>query len=257
MQTYWLIKPGETDNFEDEDKAAEAAAMAAIAKSDGPSYVATAKNSTNLEEIESSLPPKILRLVSWNVEILKKQLQAVIAKRNAVNSKRNNDAQVARREADFNKQKHLLGEVTEVISLPKFDPKAHKNREPPNQVVIPDVVVRELRLFVSAIAASHRDVPFHNFEHASHVTMSVTKLLSRIVAPSEILDQEDEEGGDIHAALHDHTFGITSDPLTQFAVILSALIHDVDHYGGEYCVLRTAVEVPCPCSSFASCQSNH
>ena len=32
-------------------------------------------------------------------------------------------------------------------------------------------------------------------------------------------------------ALHDHTYGITSDPLTQFACIFAALIHDVDHYG--------------------------
>lgn len=28
-----------------------------------------------------------------------------------------------------------------------------------------------------------------------------------------------------------HTYGITSDPLTQFAVVLSALIHDIDHRG--------------------------
>jgi 3'5'-cyclic nucleotide phosphodiesterase len=32
-------------------------------------------------------------------------------------------------------------------------------------------------------------------------------------------------------ALHDHTYGITSDPLTQFACIFAALIHDVDHHG--------------------------
>lgn len=53
--------------------------------------------------------------------------------------------------------------------------------------------------------------------------MSVGKLLSRIVAPSDL---ELEEKG-----LHDHTYGITSDPLTQFACSFSALIHDVDHVG--------------------------
>lgn len=31
--------------------------------------------------------------------------------------------------------------------------------------------------------------------------------------------------------MHDHTYGITSDPLTQFACVLSALIHDTDHPG--------------------------
>ena len=30
---------------------------------------------------------------------------------------------------------------------------------------------------------------------------------------------------------HDHTYGITSDPLTQFACVFSALIHDADHQG--------------------------
>lgn len=60
-------------------------------------------------------------------------------------------------------------------------------------------------------------------QHASHVTMSVVKLLSRIVAP-ELKEASSN-------SLHDHTYGITSDPLTQFAVLLSALIHDADHPG--------------------------
>jgi hypothetical protein len=58
------------------------------------------------------------------------------------------------------------------------------------------------------------------------VTMSVSKLLSRIVAPDI-----DEKSKDLAHSLHDHTYGITSDPLTQFAVVLSGLIHDVDHVG--------------------------
>ena len=68
----------------------------------------------------------------------------------------------------------------------------------------------------------------HNFEHASHVSMSTVKLLSRIVAPGQNLKAQDNFASE---ELHDHTYGITSDPLTQFAVVLSALIHDVDHRG--------------------------
>jgi hypothetical protein len=55
--------------------------------------------------------------------------------------------------------------------------------------------------------------------------MSVTKLMSRIVAPSHLDDQL--EGTKQKKTLHDHTYGITSDPLTQFACAFSALIHDV------------------------------
>ena len=72
----------------------------------------------------------------------------------------------------------------------------------------------------------YKDNPFHNFEHASHVTMSVSKLLSRVVAPSS--QRQDQKEG---VSLHDHTYGITSDPLCQFACVLAALIHDVDHPG--------------------------
>jgi 3'5'-cyclic nucleotide phosphodiesterase len=60
----------------------------------------------------------------------------------------------------------------------------------------------------------------------------MTKLLSRIVAPSD-LDWDENDTKQKHKAtkVHDYSYGIASDPLTQFAVVLSALIHDVDHYG--------------------------
>jgi hypothetical protein len=75
------------------------------------------------------------------------------------------------------------------------------------------------------------DNPFHNFEHASHVTMSVVKLMARIVAPELEVDKQAVVGHEVASTLHDYTYGITSDPLTQFACVFSAMIHDVDHTG--------------------------
>jgi 3'5'-cyclic nucleotide phosphodiesterase len=55
--------------------------------------------------------------------------------------------------------------------------------------------------------------------------------MGRIV-PSTFNDNGGQSENEAKAlALHDHTYGITSDPLTQFACIFAALIHDVDHYG--------------------------
>ena len=90
----------------------------------------------------------------------------------------------------------------------------------------------QLRDYVAKIAGMYHPNSFHSFEHASHVTQSVMKLMARIVA-TEKIDYESMKYKRNQAAdeMHDHTFGITSDPLTQFACLFSALIHDVDHLG--------------------------
>jgi hypothetical protein len=125
----------------------------------------------------------------------------------------------------------VVDEVAEVITMPEFDARACSSNRDSNAATstsaVSEEAMKQLHEYVAVIARLYRDNPFHNFEHASHVTMSVSKLLSRIVAPREEKgDEKDQE-----ALLHDHTYGITSDPLTQFAVVLSALIHDVDHRG--------------------------
>jgi hypothetical protein len=121
-----------------------------------------------------------------------------------------------------------LDEVVEVIQLPGKKAQEQNMVLDPNSVHVSDKTVKMLHEYVSAIAALYHDNPFHCFEHASHVTMSVAKLLSRIVAPS---DMDFSDGQQALSTLHDHTFGITSDPLTQFACVIAALIHDVDHQG--------------------------
>lgn len=136
----------------------------------------------------------------------------------------------------------VLDEVVEVVTLPDNGSIAHSTAQANRQVVLPDSIMAELRSYVDCVATMYRNNAFHNFEHASHVAMSVSKLLSRIVAP-DLDDNDDLEDGvqnismrqikteQLALSLHDHTYGITSDPLTQFSCIFSALIHDVDHSG--------------------------
>jgi hypothetical protein len=57
----------------------------------------------------------------------------------------------------------------------------------PNSIILDSNVVKQLHELVTAIASLYCDNLFHNIEHASHVTMSVAKLLNRVVAPEKVM----------------------------------------------------------------------
>jgi hypothetical protein len=97
-------------------------------------------------------------------------------------------------------------EYAESIQLPRFDSNYSYTRQvDPATIELPKTVLHQLEDYVTSIACAYKnDNPFHNFEHASHVTMSTSKILQRVVAA------------------HDFAFGITSDPLTHFACVFSA-----------------------------------
>ena len=185
------------------------------------------------------------RLIDWNTDVLLRLLEKVVEYRleSGGGSKprwtKFGSSGLSGPRNCFEGKTTVIEEVTEVIALPSFDPNSIKSKQgssPPRQ--LPPEVRFQLREFVSAIAANYRDVPFHNFEHASHVTMSANKLMKRIIKPSDLESNKVKEGESKKVQrkvfaedLHFATFGISSDPLTQFAVVFSALIHDVDHYG--------------------------
>ena len=79
-------------------------------------------------------------------------------------------------------------------------------------------VVGELKEYVRMMLSGYNPCPYHNFEHAYHVTISTNKLVDMIVHqyPNEKLA---------------NTFGFRDDPLMQLSMIFSAIIHDVDHRG--------------------------
>ena len=204
------------------------------------------------------------RLVQWSVDVLKSLLMRIVAMRddeaedadNKIDLEAECDADDGVGEDSLNcrrkgrRQTHVdpaieyycngqtrtavLEEVKEIITLPS---KASKYKRDPNTVILPPAVVSQLELYVSNIAAMYKDNPFHSFEHASHVTQSVTKLLARVVTPdgasygSDMSFKQDKAELLPATQLHEYTYGITSDPLTQFACAFSALIHDTDHTG--------------------------
>jgi hypothetical protein len=73
----------------------------------------------------------------------------------------------------------------------------------------------------------YQDNPFHNFDHATHVTMSAHKFLKRVGTPTK----NEGDGSSSETDLDEYTYDMTSNPLTQFALVFCALIHDVDHAG--------------------------
>ncbi|CAJ1954887.1 unnamed protein product [Cylindrotheca closterium] len=79
--------------------------------------------------------------------------------------------------------------------------------------LVPTRVLEELRDFVLSVANSHGRNEFRNFHHASHVAHIAHLLVQSLQKHS------DEE--------HPVAF----DPLVRFAIVLSALVHDIGHTG--------------------------
>eukprot|EP00980_Cylindrotheca_fusiformis_P020401 scaffold7425_cov66-Cylindrotheca_fusiformis.AAC.2 len=174
---------------------------------------------------------KTERLVEWNVEVLTSLLEQIVGSRMGVV----NPIQIlSNAEKDIGMGgTTVLEEFTPVIPLKRFDTEELERRRRTTTVDIGNEAKSQLRQYISNISELYPDNGFHNFEHASHVTASVKKLLARIVntdgrnglaasTPTDNVDLADLVG---------HSYGITSDPLTQFTVVFSALIHDVDHPG--------------------------
>merc|ERR1711981_531597 len=123
------------------------------------------------------------RLINWNIDVLERLLKKIIARRTVID----------RKPTVVNWDRHerdaiVLNEVKEVIKLPEYDSK-YAETDNPDSIVLKPEVRFQLRDFVATIAFTYHDNPFHNFPHASHVCMSVTKLLSRIVAPDKDFEE--------------------------------------------------------------------
>lgn len=178
-------------------------------------------DSSNVSGAESELSAgdKMQRLVDWNVNVLAGLIRQILAARD--NSAATDWASIEKAEKQIGLNGTVLEEFQDIIEVSKREETKSKRASKSLPVAeLDDVAMEEIRSFLNQVSAMYRPNHFHNFEHASHVTSSVRKLLTRIV-------KVDTEAVDLSG----HSYGITSDPLVQFAVVLSAIIHDCDHPG--------------------------
>lgn len=193
--------------------------------------------SESLSKVGSLTSDKMTRLISWNVDVLTLLLKEIAASRRP-------DPEPGRSTASSRPPLpvrtttkaspaaavpgRVLDEVKEILSFPLSDAASSEKKFNEGDVELEETVLSQLRVYVTNIAAMYRNHHFHNFAHASHVVLCMTKMLSNIVAPGDAVNGAKHPQ---QISRHDHTFGITSDPLTRFACVFSALIHDVDHCG--------------------------
>jgi hypothetical protein len=157
------------------------------------------------------------RLIEHNTDVLLRYLAAVITNRHT-GTGGSRAVKVIDHSQESKELPPPFDSVADVIIFPSFDP--YRRTEQADFAEL--AVIRPmLHDYVTEVAGMYKNVPFHNFEHASHVTLAASKLMSRMVS----MDGLDE------AEMYNATYGISADPLTHFAVIFAALIHDLGHVG--------------------------
>eukprot|EP00980_Cylindrotheca_fusiformis_P002324 scaffold541_cov138-Cylindrotheca_fusiformis.AAC.7 len=227
MQTYWLNTKA-SKGSKSSKPMGDMRMLSETAPDDSTDY-------QSVHEVDDSFlndvgtMTKTERLVEWNVEVLTSLLQQIIASRGDVAD--SNKASLKKEEATIGTGDTVLEEFVPIIPLKRFDASDLSKRQQASSIDIGEEAKTQLRNYLANVASMYQDNPFHSFEHASHVTASVKKLLTRIV------NVDDRYGltastSDVNLVdIAGHSYGITSDPLTQFSVVFSAIIHDMDHPG--------------------------
>jgi hypothetical protein len=220
MQTYWLELNMSPDYSETEEATEASNSCGDLEASEG-----------NYDDIRPLETLRCKRLVEWNAAMFEQLLQQVVLHHQATTSNGYAKKTLQKTNPTISSTSSqsstsmVRDEVVEILNLPEFDSKRAAVSSLDHDLELSPSVKSQLHSFIWAIARTYRQNPFHNFEHASHVAMATKKLLQRVVTP-DISTQSVQKKD-----LHDYTYGITSDPLTQFALATAALIHDIDHQG--------------------------
>lgn len=163
-------------------------------------------------------------LIDWQVELLSRLLKQIVAKRASSRTAPLSDPSSVWKSSGNSMPRD---EIVEEVALPFFG--ASRSKRSAFNVDLSSKVLSQLEDFVTAVAMLYRDNWFHNYEHACHVTMGANKFLTRVVDPTQ--RSVANLGSSSVVQGNSYAYGLNGDPLTQFAIIFSALIHDIDHQG--------------------------
>lgn len=125
-------------------------------------------NMFHMEE-EVRFDAHLERLVKWNKEVLCRILKQIVARRES------NDLPIkAQVPLTFKKiSKGGLDEVSEIISLPGYQRNPNNKNVNPDKIDLGKQIDDQVMDLVMVIARTYHKNPFHNFKHATSVTMSV------------------------------------------------------------------------------------
>jgi 3'5'-cyclic nucleotide phosphodiesterase len=159
------------------------------------------------DEVSILSSEKITRLVDWNVEIFSAIIQKLATRRNK------NGGEIVQKTVSVIEGEELRA------------PTGHSNMAFQENIELGSSVMDQIRNLVNAIASSYHGHPFHNFEHACHVTMAMTRLISSINPSTDNIASKSQASWELAMKQ------ITSDPIIEFSCLFACLIHDVDHPG--------------------------
>lgn len=125
-----------------------------------------------LEKNRFGIDDKTQRLVDWNKDLLLRYLKQIVARRESLGFTGEFEDW---NDIDFST--NVFDEVAEIITLPNFSMVSSSDSE---TVAIDLVVEQQLFDYVASIASMYRSNSFHNFDHASHVTMVCTNLTAQM-----------------------------------------------------------------------------
>jgi hypothetical protein len=161
LNTYWLETTSGSRNgsSRSSDSCTESGQSATddVEPEDEQVAVGQVSHRASMKAVTKQLTGKIERLIDWNVDVLIRLLQQIVARRDVTFQPFDIEDTVKPTVTN------PFDEVKEIIALPEF--KETRKLRDPNDVTIPENVAAQLRDYVSEIAMLYNENPFHSFEH--------------------------------------------------------------------------------------------